>query len=48
MNQKQLRNQKEQVAPKQVQYEDVIGSNWQIKRTQVRSERYKNLITHAF
>jgi len=48
MKQKQLRNQKEQVAPKKEQYEDIIGSNSQIKRTQVRSERYKNLITNAF
>ena len=45
---------REQVAPKQVQYEETIEEHIErpaiqkIKRIQVRSERYKNLITHAF
>ena len=45
---------KEQAAPKQVQYEETLDEHIErpaiqkIKRIQVRSERYKNLITHAF
>jgi len=45
---------REQVAPKQVQYEETLDEHIErpaiqkIKRIQVRSERYKNLITHAF
>jgi NAD-dependent SIR2 family protein deacetylase len=45
---------REQAAPKQVQYEETLDEHIErpaiqkIKRIQVRSERYKNLITHAF